>query len=49
MLQGHLAIDGKFFTRDGDRFAVRGVSYGTFRPRDDGARFPSRSRKRRLG
>jgi len=38
-----VVVDGKFFKVGGARFAVRGVSYGTFRPRDDGARFPSRS------
>jgi glycosyltransferase involved in cell wall biosynthesis len=43
-MHGNLAIDGKFFTSGGARFPVRGVSYGTFQPRDDGARFPNRSR-----
>jgi beta-galactosidase/beta-glucuronidase len=34
-------VDGKFFALGGERFAFRGVTYGTFRPRDsDGARFP---------
>ncbi|MBW3665568.1 MAG: glycosyltransferase [Actinobacteria bacterium] len=33
-------IDGKHFQLDGDRFLFRGVTYGTFRPRDDGHRFP---------
>lgn len=36
-------VDGKFFAVDGRRFSFRGVTYGTFRPRDsDGARFPER-------
>lgn len=34
--------DGKFFERGGQRFDVRGVGYGTFRPRHDEARFPER-------
>lgn len=33
-------IDGKFFTVDGQRFPFRGVTYGTFGPRDDSALFP---------
>src|SRR3954447_22115402 len=33
--------DGKQFAVGGDRFRFRGVTYGTFRPREsDGARFP---------
>lgn len=35
-------MDGKHFAVDGARFHLRGVTYGTFAPRDDGARFPSR-------
>ncbi len=35
-----VVIDGKQFARGGDRFPFRGVTYGTFRPRRDGARFP---------
>jgi hypothetical protein len=35
-------VDGKQFACDGARFAFRGVTYGTFRPRADGARFPDR-------
>ena len=39
-----IAVDGKFFSLDGERFTVHGVTYGTFAPRDpDGYRFPSRS------
>ena len=36
--------DGKLFAAGGERFAVRGVTYGTFRPRHDGARFPPAGR-----
>ncbi|MCU1363881.1 MAG: glycosyl transferase family 2 [Acidimicrobiaceae bacterium] len=36
-------IDGKFFSLNGRRFAFRGVTYGTFAPREDSALFPSRS------
>jgi glycosyltransferase involved in cell wall biosynthesis len=35
-------VDGKHFARRGLRFPFRGVTYGTFRPRDDGERFPER-------
>lgn len=37
-------IDGKHFLRDGHRFHLRGATYGTFRPRTDGARYPERAR-----
>src|SRR6516165_2752087 len=38
-----IEVDGEFFARDGRRFPVHGVTYGTFAPRQtDGARFPSR-------
>src|SRR4051812_39848928 len=40
-------VDGKQFARDGRRFPFRGVTYGTFRPRDDGARFPDREAVKR--
>jgi O-antigen biosynthesis protein len=34
-------VDGKFFALGDRRFTVRGVTYGTFEPREgDGARFP---------
>ena len=33
-------VDGKQFAVDGGRFTFRGVTYGTFEPRDDGSRFP---------
>lgn len=35
-------IDGKHFAAGDERFHLRGVTYGTFAPRDDGARFPPR-------
>ena len=35
-------VDGKFFAVGGERFHFRGVTYGTFVPRADGARFPQR-------
>jgi GT2 family glycosyltransferase len=35
-------VDGKFFAAGGERFLFRGVTYGTFEPRDDGAQFPAR-------
>jgi O-antigen biosynthesis protein len=35
-------VDGKHFSVAGERFHLRGVTYGTFAPRDDGARFPTR-------
>ena len=33
-------MDGKFFSLGGERFPFRGVCYGTFAPRADGAQFP---------
>jgi GT2 family glycosyltransferase len=36
--------DGKFFSVGGERFEFRGVTYGTFAPRADGAPFPERER-----
>ena len=41
---GRVTVDGKQFACDGRRFPFRGVTYGTFRPREDGARFPDRQR-----
>jgi glycosyltransferase involved in cell wall biosynthesis len=40
-------VDGKFFAVGGERFVFRGVTYGTFEPRDDGAQFPERSQIQR--
>lgn len=39
---GHVRVDGKFFAVAGRRFEFRGVTYGTFAPRRDGALFPKR-------
>jgi glycosyltransferase involved in cell wall biosynthesis len=36
--------DGKFFAVGGERFEFRGVTYGTFAPRADGALFPEPER-----
>jgi O-antigen biosynthesis protein len=35
-------VDGKFFTLGGQRFHFRGITYGTFARRTDGARFRER-------
>jgi glycosyltransferase involved in cell wall biosynthesis len=35
-----VCVDGKFLSIAGRRFTVRGVTYGTFAPRADGALFP---------
>ena len=52
---GRLVVDGKFFAQDNtrfsftageERFTFRGVTYGTFAPRADGAAFPERARLR---
>lgn len=45
--EGRVRPDGKFFVLDGNRFPFRGVTYGTFRPRRDGARFPERHQAKR--
>jgi glycosyltransferase involved in cell wall biosynthesis len=37
-----VAIDGKFFRRGAERFNFRGVTYGTFASREDGALYPER-------
>lgn len=43
-----VTTDGKFFQLRDERFAFRGVTYGTFRPRStDEARFPDRERIKR--
>lgn len=44
---GKVYVDGKFFARNGTRFPFRGVTYGTFAPRGDGAMFPERERVKR--
>ena len=35
-----ITIDGKFLAVDGERFLVRGASYGTFAPSPSGVQFP---------
>ncbi len=40
-------IDGKFFAKAGRRFDFRGVTYGTFAPREDGFQFPDYERIKR--
>jgi O-antigen biosynthesis protein len=40
-------VDGKFFAAGGERFEFRGVTYGTFGPRSDGALFPEREQLER--
>jgi GT2 family glycosyltransferase len=37
-------VSGKFLHADGERFLVRGVSYGTFAPGAEGALFPEQER-----
>jgi glycosyltransferase involved in cell wall biosynthesis len=39
---GRVRAEGKFFSEAGQRFEFRGVTYGTFAPRGDGAQFPER-------
>lgn len=41
-MNDHIVVDGKHFACGTDRFRFRGVTYGTFRPREDGARYPDR-------
>ncbi len=42
MAIARVRVDGKHFAVGAERFHLRGVTYGTFAPRDDGARFPER-------
>jgi O-antigen biosynthesis protein len=37
-----IGVDGKFFSCASQRFNFRGVTYGTFSPREDEARYPDR-------
>jgi GT2 family glycosyltransferase len=41
-----VSLDGKFLRAGDERFFVKGVTYGTFAPRDDGTQFPARERVR---
>ena len=40
LCSGQVTVDGKFLSLDGNPFRVRGVTYGSFRPRGDGELFP---------
>lgn len=40
---GRVHVDGKQFALGDRRFTFRGVTYGTFQPRADGARYPERA------
>lgn len=44
--QPRVGVDGKFLVRNGRDFRVRGVTYGSFAPRRDGASFPEPDRVR---
>ena len=44
--RGPARIEGKFFAVGTDVLPFRGVCYGTFRPRHDGARFPNETQVR---
>src|SRR6266550_3926234 len=46
-VQPRVRIDGKHFKAGGTRFAFRGVTYGTFSERADGALFPRPVRLRK--
>src|SRR5689334_2081911 len=39
-------VQGRFLEVNGERFWVKGVTYGTFRPNEDGEPFPSRAQVR---
>src|SRR5262245_9154067 len=41
-----VGVDGRFLVLDGRPFRVRGVTYGSFLPRDDGEPFPEAARVR---
>ena len=43
-IQGRVRLDGKQFAVEDQRFLFRGVTYGTFAARADGALFPERDR-----
>ena len=44
---GRVRVDGKHFAIGAERFTFRGATYGTFRPRADGARYPERDELKR--
>jgi len=41
-VEERIRTDGKFFGAGGERFPLRGVTYGTFAARGDGSQFPPR-------
>jgi GT2 family glycosyltransferase len=41
---GRTSVDGKFFQRGGERWRVKGVTYGPFAPNENGEHFPGRQR-----
>jgi glycosyltransferase involved in cell wall biosynthesis len=45
-VRGRVRVDGKQFAVGDERFVFRGVTYGTFRPRSDGALFPDTAQLR---
>ena len=47
VLTSRVRVDGKFFALGDERFRLRGVTYGTFRTRGDGASFPEREQVKR--
>ncbi|MBW3665217.1 MAG: glycosyltransferase [Actinobacteria bacterium] len=46
-MSGRVTVDGKFFSVANGRFSFRGVTYGTFQRREDGALYPDRDRMKR--
>jgi O-antigen biosynthesis protein len=46
-LQGRVVSRSKFFFQKGEKFFIKGVTYGPFRPKDDQIFFPSRDQVRR--
>jgi len=47
MLMQPVRVDGKFLFEGTERFLVKGVTYGTFAPREDGLQYPPRDTVRR--
>ena len=45
-IQNRPAVQGRFLTVNGERFWLKGVTYGTFRPNEEGEPFPSRAQAR---
>src|SRR5260221_11714137 len=39
---GRTSVDGKFFQRGGERWRVKGVTYGPFAPNENAEHFPDR-------